>query len=281
MTTRLTDPCLSRSRSRACACANLTKSHMGFVEVMYQLYGREVTNGEFPWPQIIVKQLAEWHINVSGNQLGEERPSEQLLHYSRRERVEPQGGGGGTPYFKWRRWTKDFLALNFPFRKFLVRKICQVVFGLILIRIIWDIQNYLNLSFCFYVIAETEDVLGCLRCMLLRIFKFWYFIFRVIILCFLENLRLVNSAWDFLRLIFGPGISFLVEGGKGLSEALSIFFGGGFILSPFDHRHPLKFLFLGRPFKNMTVVSLLCSDQFSSNCKLKLFTKPGSIPENK
>ena len=174
-----------------------------------------------------------------------------------------------------------FWALNFRFREFLGRKICQVVFGLILIGIIWDIQNYLNFSFSFYVIAETEDVLGCLGCMLLRIFKFWYFIFRVIILCFLENLRLVNSAWDFLRLIFGPGISFLVEGGKGLSEALSIFFGGGFILSPFDHRHPLKFLFLGRPFKNMTVVSLLCSDQFSSNCKLKLFTKPGSFPENK
>ena len=65
-----------------------------------------------------------------------------------------------------------FLALNFRFREFLVRKIWQVVFGLILIGIIWDIQNYLNLSFCFYVIAETEDVLRCLGCMSLKIFKF-------------------------------------------------------------------------------------------------------------
>ena len=65
-----------------------------------------------------------------------------------------------------------FSVLNFRFREFLGRKICQVVFGWILIGIIWDIQNYLNFSFCFYVIAETEDVLGCLGCMLLRIFKF-------------------------------------------------------------------------------------------------------------
>ena len=28
-------------------------------------------------------------------------------------------------------------------------------------------------------------------------------------------------------------------------------------------------------------LSLLCSDQFSSNCELKLFTKPGTFPENK
>ena len=54
-------------------------------------------------------------------------------------------------------------------------------------------------------------------------------------------------AWDFLRLIFGPGI-FFSGGGGGLSEALGFFFGGGLILSPFDHRHPLKFLYLGRPF---------------------------------
>ena len=73
----------------------------------------------------------------------------------------------------------------------------------------------------------------------------------------------MNSAWDFLRLIFGPGI-FWGEGGKrGFVGSPRNFFGGGLILSPFNHRHPLKFLFLGRPFKNMTVVSLLYSDQFS------------------
>ena len=38
------------------------------------------------------------------------------------------------------------------------------------------------------------------------------------------------SAWDFLRLIFSPGIFFF--GGGGLSEALGIFFRGGLIFVP-------------------------------------------------
>ena len=37
------------------------------------------------------------------------------------------------------------------------------------------------------------------------------------------------SAWDFLRLIFSPGIFFW---GGGLSEALGIFFRGGLIFVP-------------------------------------------------
>ena len=38
---------------------------------MYQLLGREVTNGAFPWSQTILKQLEEWHVIVSCDQLGE------------------------------------------------------------------------------------------------------------------------------------------------------------------------------------------------------------------
>ena len=38
---------------------------------MWQLLGREVTNGMFPWPQTIITQLKEWHVIVSCNQLGE------------------------------------------------------------------------------------------------------------------------------------------------------------------------------------------------------------------
>ena len=106
-----------------------------------------------------------------------------------------------------------FWAPNFRFWEFWGRKICQVVFGLILIGIIWDIQNYLNLSFCFYVIAETEDVLGCLRCMLLRIFKFWYFIFRVIILCFLEIFKAREFGMGFYEVNFWSRDFFLVGGG--------------------------------------------------------------------
>ena len=115
------------------------------------------------------------------------------------------------------------MALNFRFREFLVRKIWQVVFGLILIGIIWDIQNYLNLSFCFYVIAETKDVLGCLGCMLLRIFKFWYVYFS----CYHFMLS-GNFQGSWIR-HFGPGRFFFLGGGGwgrrgGLSEALGIFF---------------------------------------------------------
>ena len=36
--------------------------------VLYQLLGREVTNGVFPWPQTLLKQLEEWHVIVSCNQ---------------------------------------------------------------------------------------------------------------------------------------------------------------------------------------------------------------------
>ena len=42
---------------------------------------------------------------------------------------------------------------------------------------------------------------------------------------FWKFLRLVNSAWDFFRLIFGPGTSFFGGGGKRkFSEALGILF---------------------------------------------------------
>ena len=42
---------------------------------------------------------------------------------------------------------------------------------------------------------------------------------------FWKFLRLVNSAWDFFRLIFGPGTSFFWGGGKRkFSEALGILF---------------------------------------------------------
>ena len=34
------------------------------------LLGREVTNGAFPWPQTILKQLEEWHVIVFCDQLG-------------------------------------------------------------------------------------------------------------------------------------------------------------------------------------------------------------------
>ena len=70
-------------------------------------------------------------------------------------------------------------------------------------------------------------------------------------------------AWDFLRLIFGPGIFFSGGGGGWLSEALGFFFGAGLILSPFDHRHPLKFLYLGRPFSFPCYV-LISSVQIAS-----------------
>ena len=37
---------------------------------IYQLFGNEVTNGAFPWPQTILKQLKEWNVIVSCDQLG-------------------------------------------------------------------------------------------------------------------------------------------------------------------------------------------------------------------
>ena len=38
---------------------------------IWQLLGREVTNGAFPRPQTIITQLKEWHVIVSCNQLRE------------------------------------------------------------------------------------------------------------------------------------------------------------------------------------------------------------------
>ena len=35
------------------------------------IHRREVTNGAFPWPQAILKQLEEWHVIVSCDQFGE------------------------------------------------------------------------------------------------------------------------------------------------------------------------------------------------------------------
>ena len=82
-------------------------------------------------------------------------------------------------------------------------------------------------------------------------------------------------AWDFLRLIFGPGIFF--SGGGGLSEALGFFFWRGVDFVPIRSSLSLEIFISWKTF----FLSLLCSDRFSSNCKLKLFTKPGSFPENK
>ena len=96
-----------------------------------------------------------------------------------------------------------FWALNFRFREFLGRKICQVVFGLILIGIIWDIQNYLNFSFCFYVIAETEDVLGCLGCMPAKNIQILIFYFSCYYFMLSGNfLRLVNAGMGFFEVNF-------------------------------------------------------------------------------
>lgn len=83
-------------------------------------------------------------------------------------------------------------------------------------------------------------------------------------------------AWDFLRLIFGPGI-FFSGGGGGLSEALGFFFWRGVDFVPIRSSPSLEIFISWKTF----FLSLLCSDRFSSNCKLKLFTKPGSFPENK
>ena len=38
---------------------------------MLRLLGREVNNGAFPWLQTILKQLEEWHVFVSCDQLEE------------------------------------------------------------------------------------------------------------------------------------------------------------------------------------------------------------------
>ena len=48
---------------------------------------------------------------------------------------------------------------------------------------------------------------------------------------FWKFLRLVNSAWDFFRLIFGPGTSFFLGGGeeKVFGSPRDSFFGGGLI----------------------------------------------------
>ena len=62
---------------------HLTNQKRGKRGVMQQLLGREVTNGAFPWLQTILKQLEEWQVIVSRDQLGE--TFEQLQHYSKRD----------------------------------------------------------------------------------------------------------------------------------------------------------------------------------------------------
>ena len=42
---------------------------------------RKVTNGAFPWPQTILKQLEEWHVIVSRDQLGETLQAAPTLLY--------------------------------------------------------------------------------------------------------------------------------------------------------------------------------------------------------
>ena len=80
-------------------------------------------------------------------------------------------------------------------------------------------------------------------------------------------------AWDFLRLIFGPGIFF----SGGVVGSPRVFFWRGVDFVPIRSSPSLEIFISWKTF----FLSLLCSDQFSSNCKLKLFTKPGSFPENK
>ena len=62
---------------------HLTNQKRGKRGVMQQLLGREVTNGAFPWPQTILKQLEERQVIVSRDQLGD--TFEQLQHYSKRD----------------------------------------------------------------------------------------------------------------------------------------------------------------------------------------------------
>ena len=83
-------------------------------------------------------------------------------------------------------------------------------------------------------------------------------------------LRLVNAGMGFFEVNFWLG-------GGGLSEALGFFFWRGVHFVPIRSSPSLEIFISWKTF----FLSLLCSDQFSSNCKLKLFTKPGSFPENK
>ena len=183
MTTRLTDPCLSRSRSRVRAltwpayglrrshvAAARKRSHQWWVSLApsntktigrmtCHCFLRPIRRGETFWATPTLTRFVTRSLRT--------RP-----HHEEGTRWTPGGGVLLISSDDDEDHRRIFLALNFRFREFLGRKIWQVDFGLILIGIIWDIQNYLNLSFCFYVIAETEDVLGCLGCMLLKIFKF-------------------------------------------------------------------------------------------------------------
>ena len=89
-------------------------------------------------------------------------------------------------------------------------------------------------------------------------------------------LRLVNAGMGFFEVNFWSR-DFFCGGGGGLSEALGFFFWRGVDFVPIRSSPSLEIFVSWKTF----FLSLLCSDQFSSNCKLKLFTKPGSFPENK
>ena len=66
-------------------------------------------------------------------------------------------------------------------------------------------------------------------------------------------------------------------GGGGVVGSPRVFFWRGVDFVPIRSSPSLEIFISWKTF----FLSLLCSDQFSSNCKLKLFTKPGSFPENK
>ena len=51
------------------------------LNLLYKLGRREVTDGAFPWPKTILKQLKEWHVIVSCNQLGETLRAAPTLLY--------------------------------------------------------------------------------------------------------------------------------------------------------------------------------------------------------
>ena len=56
-------------------------SGLKYIWALSKLGRREVTNGPFPWPQTILKQLEEWHVIVSCDQSGETLQAAPTLLY--------------------------------------------------------------------------------------------------------------------------------------------------------------------------------------------------------
>ena len=65
------------------------------------------------------------------------------------------GGGGGTPDFKWRGWSKDLFGFEiFDSGIFSLTKV------LIYVGIFWRIQNILKLPFCIMLLMKQKMFLG-------------------------------------------------------------------------------------------------------------------------